>query len=91
MIAVSRAGEAPDLFERVGRQDQPGLTLRAQASVVEQQAAAGAQAKVVRSIPVTGAWQEPLKWQQPRPAIFVRGDTAYVNDPNTKELSGVRS
>lgn len=44
---------------------------------------------VTRRIPVIGSWQEPLEWQQPRPAIFVRGATAYVTDPNKKEIHGV--
>ncbi|RZQ62347.1 zinc metallochaperone AztD [Amycolatopsis suaedae] len=44
---------------------------------------------VTRRIPVTGAWQEPLEWQQARPAIFVRGATAYVTDPNTKQIHAV--
>ncbi|MDQ7806846.1 zinc metallochaperone AztD [Amycolatopsis sp. A133] len=44
---------------------------------------------VVRKIAVTGAWQEPLEWQQPRPAIFVRGGTAYVTDPGKKEIHSV--
>lgn len=43
-------------------------------------------AEVTRTIPVTGTWQEPLEWQQPRPAIFVRGGTAYVSDPNKRQL-----
>ncbi|MEV6322842.1 zinc metallochaperone AztD [Nocardia sp. NPDC051787] len=41
---------------------------------------------VVRTIPVTGPWQEPLQWQKPRPALFVRGGTAYVSDPATKQV-----
>ncbi|NUT50649.1 MAG: hypothetical protein HOV94_25570 [Saccharothrix sp.] len=42
--------------------------------------------EVTRTIPVTGSWQEPLEWQQPRPTIFVRGGTAYVTDPNKQQL-----
>lgn len=42
--------------------------------------------EVTRTIPVTDSWQEPLEWQQPRPAIFVRGGTAYVTDPNKQQL-----
>ncbi|MGY1898866.1 zinc metallochaperone AztD [Nocardia gipuzkoensis] len=41
---------------------------------------------VVRTIPVIGSWQEPLEWQKPRPALFVRGGTAYVSDPATKQV-----
>ncbi|MBF6340757.1 hypothetical protein IU450_33410 [Nocardia abscessus] len=41
---------------------------------------------VVRTIPVIGAWQEPLEWQKPRPALFVRGGIAYVSDPATEQV-----
>lgn len=44
---------------------------------------------VTRTIPVIGSWTEPLEWQEPRPAIFVRGGTAYVSDPGTKQLHAV--
>ncbi|MEU2124475.1 zinc metallochaperone AztD [Nocardia niwae] len=44
---------------------------------------------VVRTIPVTGSWQEPLEWQKPRPALFVRGGTAYVSDPAAKQVHRV--
>ncbi|MEV0354431.1 zinc metallochaperone AztD [Nocardia sp. NPDC050697] len=43
-------------------------------------------ATVARSIPVLAAWQEPLDWQQPRPALFVRDGAAYVTDPATEQL-----
>ncbi|WP_194815005.1 zinc metallochaperone AztD [Nocardia sp. XZ_19_385] len=42
--------------------------------------------KVTKTIPVLDSWSEPLKWQQARPALFVRGDTAYVSDPATKKV-----
>lgn len=41
---------------------------------------------VTRSIPVLAPWQEPLEWQQPRPALFVRGGNAYVSDPATSQV-----
>ncbi|PXX58076.1 hypothetical protein DFR70_11549 [Nocardia tenerifensis] len=41
---------------------------------------------VTRSIPVLAPWQEPLKWQEPRPALFSRGGMAYVSDPATKQV-----
>ncbi|MEV0245569.1 zinc metallochaperone AztD [Nocardia sp. NPDC050712] len=41
---------------------------------------------VTKSIPVLDSWSEPLKWQQARPALFVRGGTAYVSDPGTKRV-----
>ncbi|MFR9773543.1 zinc metallochaperone AztD [Nocardia sp. SC052] len=44
---------------------------------------------VVRTIPVTGSWQEPLEWQKPRPALFVRGDVAYVSEPAAKQVHRV--
>lgn len=47
------------------------------------------QARVVRSIPVVGQWEEPLEWQQPRPALFVRGSTAYVTDPAKREIHAI--
>lgn len=41
---------------------------------------------VTSTIPVLDAWEEPLDWQEARPALFVRGGTAYVTDPATAEL-----
>ncbi|WP_026400416.1 zinc metallochaperone AztD [Actinomadura rifamycini] len=38
-------------------------------------------AEVTRKIEIMGAWREPLEWQRPRPAVFVRDHTAYVTDP----------
>ncbi|WP_312863033.1 zinc metallochaperone AztD [Spinactinospora alkalitolerans] len=46
-------------------------------------------AEVERTVPVLDEWEEPLEWQQPRPTIFVRGDTAYVTDPGANELHAV--
>lgn len=48
-----------------------------------------ATAQVTRAIPVLDPWQEPLEWQQPRPAIFVRGGTAYVTDPAQKKIHAI--
>ena len=45
--------------------------------------------KVVRTIPVIGAWQEPLDWQAARPALFVRDGIAYVSDPAAKQVHRV--
>ncbi|GAA2058962.1 zinc metallochaperone AztD [Streptomyces cheonanensis] len=45
--------------------------------------------EVTNSIPVTDAWEEPLEWQQPRPAVFVRDHTAFITEPATKELHAV--
>ncbi|WP_336210163.1 zinc metallochaperone AztD [Nonomuraea sp. LPB2021202275-12-8] len=46
-------------------------------------------AKVVRTVPVLGEWREPLDWQQPRPALFVRGHVAYVTDPAGRRVHAV--
>lgn len=45
--------------------------------------------KVTRKISALGAWQEPLDWQQPRPALFVRDHTAYVSDPSSRKLLAI--
>ncbi|MDQ1041340.1 hypothetical protein QFZ75_007756 [Streptomyces sp. V3I8] len=42
-----------------------------------------------KKIPVVGEWQEPLDWQQARPTLFVRDDTAYVSDPGEKALHAI--
>ncbi|MEV6062662.1 zinc metallochaperone AztD [Nocardia asteroides] len=44
---------------------------------------------VTRTIPVLGTWQEPLDWQDARPALFVRGGIAYVTDPGAKQVHRV--
>ncbi|MEV0029812.1 zinc metallochaperone AztD [Nocardia sp. NPDC050793] len=44
---------------------------------------------LTRTIPVIDPWQEPLKWQQARPALFVRDAVAYVSDPATKKVHRV--
>ncbi|WP_026123091.1 zinc metallochaperone AztD [Nocardiopsis chromatogenes] len=46
-------------------------------------------AEVTDSHPVIGEWTEPLEWQDPRPTLFVRGDTAYVTEPGEKKLYAV--
>ncbi|MDT0379242.1 zinc metallochaperone AztD [Streptomyces sp. DSM 42041] len=45
--------------------------------------------EVTDSVPVVGAWKEPLDWQEARPALFVRDHTAYVTDPATKKIHAV--
>ncbi|MFF3303587.1 zinc metallochaperone AztD [Streptomyces sp. NPDC002908] len=45
--------------------------------------------KVTRKISALGPWQEPLDWQQPRPAMFVRDHTAYLSDPSSKKLLAI--
>ncbi|MCG7438821.1 hypothetical protein [Corynebacterium freneyi] len=44
------------------------------------------QAKVVKTIDVIDAWEESEEWQDPRPALAVNGDVAYVTDPATKTI-----
>ncbi|MFI6578154.1 zinc metallochaperone AztD [Nocardiopsis sp. NPDC050513] len=46
-------------------------------------------AEVVDGIEVTDAWEEPLEWQDARPALFVRDTTAYVSDPATRQIHAV--
>ncbi|MGL3805609.1 zinc metallochaperone AztD [Paeniglutamicibacter sp. R2-26] len=41
------------------------------------------------AVEVVGAWEEPLDWQEPRPALLVEGSTAFVTDPASKELHTV--
>ena len=48
-----------------------------------------ATAQVSTRIPVLGAWEEPLDWQQPRPALYVLGETAFVTDPAREALHAV--
>lgn len=44
---------------------------------------------VAERIPVIEEWSEPLDWQQPRPALEVRGHTAYVTDPGESSVHAV--
>ncbi|MFJ8601438.1 zinc metallochaperone AztD [Streptomyces shenzhenensis] len=45
--------------------------------------------EIEKKIPAVGKWQEPLDWQQARPTLFVRDDTAYVSDPGKKALHAI--
>ncbi|WP_421084438.1 hypothetical protein [Rothia nasimurium] len=38
------------------------------------------------SVDIMDSWTESEVWQDPRPAIWVDGETAYVTDPATKKL-----
>lgn len=38
------------------------------------------------SVDIMDSWTESEIWQDPRPAIWVDGETAYVTDPATKKL-----
>lgn len=42
--------------------------------------------KLTNSWPAVAAWKEPMDWQEPRPALFVRGDDAYITEPATKTV-----
>lgn len=44
---------------------------------------------VANRIPVIDEWSEPLDWQQPRPALEVRGHVAYVTDPSESSVNAV--
>lgn len=44
---------------------------------------------VTTTIAVIDPWQEPLEWQQPRPALFVRDGIAYVTDTAKKAVHRV--
>ncbi|MFC7329092.1 zinc metallochaperone AztD [Marinactinospora rubrisoli] len=46
-------------------------------------------AEVTDSFPVIGEWTEPLEWQDARPTLYVRDDTAYVTDPGERRLYAV--
>lgn len=44
---------------------------------------------LVRSIPVIDAWEEPVEWQQPRPAVLALDGSVYVTDPATRSVHAV--
>jgi outer membrane protein assembly factor BamB len=46
-------------------------------------------AELVESIPVTDEWEEPMDWQEPRPAILMLDGSAYVTDPSTNTIYAV--
>lgn len=41
------------------------------------------------TFPVIDAWEGPVEWQDPHPALKVAGDTAFVTDPATKTVHAV--
>jgi outer membrane protein assembly factor BamB len=45
--------------------------------------------ELTRSIPVIDAWEEPMEWQSPRPAIFMLDGSAYVTDPANQAIHAV--
>ena len=44
---------------------------------------------ITSTIPVVAAWEEPETWQDPRPALFVQGATAYVTEPSSSAIHAV--
>ena len=45
--------------------------------------------KVVKSIEVIDAWEEPAEWQSPRPAILALDGSVYVTDPANEAIHAV--
>lgn len=45
--------------------------------------------EIITEIPVVEPWQEPLEWQEARPAITIDGATAYITDPATNTIHRV--
>jgi hypothetical protein len=45
--------------------------------------------KTVNSWPIVATWEEPVDWQKPRPAVFVRGNDAYITEPAAKKVHQV--
>ena len=41
---------------------------------------------ILKSLPVTGKWTEPVQWQDPRPTVFTRGEGVYVTDPANRQV-----
>lgn len=45
--------------------------------------------KITGQYPVIDAWEGPANWQDPHPALTVNGNTAYVADPQDKQVHAV--
>lgn len=45
--------------------------------------------KLTQSIPVIDEWEEPVEWQEPRPAILTLDGSVYVTDPATDSIHAV--
>ncbi|QCQ17348.1 zinc metallochaperone AztD [Microbacterium sp. RG1] len=48
-----------------------------------------ASGELVDEFPVIAAWEGPVEWQDPHPAIVVSGDVAYVTEPAAKKVHAV--
>jgi len=71
-------------FRSLGRTpDGDGLVLGTDGSLHLVDARRG---EVASSLPVVAAWEEPMDWQEPRPALEVVGDRAFVTEPATSTL-----
>lgn len=44
---------------------------------------------VVREVKATAPWTEDANWQEPRPAVFTLGSTAFVTEPATKAIVAI--
>jgi len=44
---------------------------------------------VTSSLPVIDAWEGPVEWQDPHPALKVLGGMAYITDPATNRIHAV--
>ncbi|MGC5615597.1 zinc metallochaperone AztD [Georgenia sp. Z1491] len=45
--------------------------------------------ELTASHPVVEPWEEPVEWQEPRPALWVHDGTAYVTEPATGSIHAV--
>lgn len=45
--------------------------------------------ELARSIPVIDEWEEPVEWQEPRPAILTLDGSVYVTDPANDSIHAV--
>jgi hypothetical protein len=45
--------------------------------------------RITASIPVVEPWEEPMEWQEPRPAVTVLDGTVYVTDPAAGAIHAV--
>ena len=48
-----------------------------------------AEGEIIEAFPVVEAWDGPVEWQDPHPAIVVSGDIAYVTEPAADSIHAV--
>jgi hypothetical protein len=48
-----------------------------------------ASGEIVKKYPVIGPWEGPAEWQNPHPAIAVKGTTGYITEPATSTVRAV--